>query len=1075
MTLSPSPLTETAVVDDPVFLLDRLADQAAKEGWFGLQDANLILAEALRELRPEQMLEPENSIASLIADWTVLAEKYRTGGRQTAGEIIGYLRRPELKIPLDEAEFGMLLEQLAADAPQAALVPVLAAAENSAAMPAGLAENGERYGLPPVAQALVDLLLRQGETVRTTLLAIAESAQGPTAEGLQQAGEELRRFHVGADTAGFSGLAQICSHVEANIDSWLERIDRFTGEHLELLLDWLNRVQDYLAAFHEADAGSLLVAGLADHPWPLPMPFETVAAVLERIRSESVASIGADAEPARPEKATDEDVSLALPDDVNPELLELLLQELPTHTRHFSEAVQRLHAGGGAQDLNIAQRAAHTLKGSANTVGIKGVAVLTHHLEDILIACAREQKLPGKILADTLMQAADCLEGMSEALLGLGEPPPEAKAVLQEILDWANRIDKEGLPDPSAEAACRETSAAFDATGAGVEKAETQSAAIRVPADRIEKLFRLAGESIILNGQAQESSHRIGNQLRAMRLQFALLRQLGEELERVIDLRDLAGRSADPADKGFDSLEMDQYNELHTVSRRMAEAALDAREIGLDIEKELGRIDSVLEDQQRYAVDAQETLMQTRLAPVSLVAPRLQRSLRQTCRSTGKPCELALKGENLRIDGDLLHTLVDPLLHIIRNAVDHGIEDAQERTAQGKPQAGRLEIAFAQEGDTIRVQCRDDGRGLDYRAIRAAAVKRGELTPDREVSEDELQRFILRPNFSTRTVTTQNSGRGVGLDAVYARIQALGGTMTMASKSGQGLTITLKIPLPLSLTHAVLVKVGEFRVAVSGKGIAQIRYRGDCELVTEDRTPTLLLEGKAYPAAALADLLQIPEPGGQQPRHGAVLLVQQEENATAVLVDSVVDTLDVVIKSLGHYIGKIPGFIGATILGDGAVTPVIDLPELLRAPRRPAEGVEWAPSAAEASAALRPTVLVVDDSLSQRRALEQLLEDAGYRVRTARDGIEAVELLAQADPALVLTDLEMPRMNGIELAAHIRNRAGRSRLPVVMITSRTTQKHRQMAEAAGVDAYFAKPVRDDDLLVKIMHLLHTEQ
>jgi chemotaxis protein histidine kinase CheA len=1069
---------ETPLEGDPVFLLEQLADESAAEGWFGLQDANLILAEAVRELRQDQEFTLESGgMAPLMAHWFALVEKYRSDYRQTAEEIIHYLRRPELKIPMDDVEFGMLQEQLAADAPPTPIVPTLHYTDNTVDLTPRFAENGKPdvdktpENLSPATQALVDLLLLQCQTVRASLLDIVKDDSESIADGLQHAKEELRRFFNAADTAGFSGLAQICAHVDANIERWLEQIDGFTDEHLELLLGWLSRVQDYLPAFNEADAGSHLVAGLADCQWPLPIPFETAAAILRQIRSES-ASVIQESEPVRPECASDEDISLVLPNDVNPELLDLLLQELPTHTQQFSAAVHRLQAGGSEQDVNIAQRAAHTLKGSANTVGIKGIAVLTHHLEDILIACAREQKLPGRALAGTLMNAADCLEGMSEALLGFGETPSEAKAVLQEILDWANRIDKEGLPDFSGDVAFSETAAVFDEAGSGIDKTDAPSTMVRVAADRIEKLFRLSGESIILNGQAQESSHRIRKQLQAMRMQFTLLRQLGEELERLIDLKDLTGRSANPANAGFDALEMDQYNELHTVSRRMAETALDAREIGLDIEKELEQIGAVLEDQQRYAIDAQETLMQTRLAPVSLIVPRLQRGLRQTCRLTGKQCDLTLTGENLRIDGNLLNTLVDPLMHIIRNAVDHGIENAQDRTGKGKPQTGRLEIAFAQEGDTILVRCRDDGRGLDYQAIRASAEKCGELTPDQQVSEEELQRFILRPNFSTRTVTTQTSGRGVGMDAVYARIVALGGTMAMTSITGQGLTIVLRIPLPLSLTNALLVNVGSFRVAVAGKGVAQIHHIGDCELVIEEEgTHTLLLGGKSYSAALLDNLLHIPEQRKHQRLHGAVLLIQHEEKTTAILVDSIIDTLDVVIKSMGNYIGKIPGFIGATILGDGAVTPVLDLPELLRAPLSPVDGIELAPMDIEAPEAMLPTIMVVDDSLSQRRALEQLLADAGYKVRTARDGIEAVELLPQIKPDLVLTDLEMPRMNGIELTAHIRNQASQSQLPVIMITSRTTQKHRQLAEDAGIDAYLAKPVRDDDLLMKIMHLL----
>jgi len=1058
MTGFTSTLSAIPWAPDPVSLLEHLADQSAKEGRFGLQDANLILAEAVRELRLDQDFDVGGGMAPMLAAWSDLVEKYRSDCRQATKAIIDYLRRPELKIPLAEDEFSDLELQLCAHA-DAEIRP----------LPAVTGPEFSEY-LSPVAQEIIALLLLQCQRIRSSLRDIAKDENGSVRGGLRQAEEDLERFFNAANTAGLTGLAQICAHVTANVGRLLEQSDSLTDAHLELLLGWLDQAQAYLPACNEADAGQLLVAGLADPQWPLPMPFEAVAEILRKIRSEGATVIN-DPAPVRPETAAEADVSLDLPSDVNPELLDLLLQELPLHTQQFSEAVQHLQAGGGEDDVNIAQRAAHTLKGSANTVGVKGIAVLTHHLEDILIACAREQKLPGRALGNALINAADCLEGMSEALLGLGAPPPDAKAVLQAILDWANRIDQDGLPASSGEEPLAEASTVSADPAAVIDKTETQSAAVRVAAGQIEKLFRLSGESIILNGQAQESARRLRRQAQTMRMQFTMLRQLGEELERLIDLKDLTGRAAVAADAGFDALEMDQYNELHTVSRRMAEAALDAREIGQDIDQELDQLGAVLEDQQLYAVDAQETIMQTRLAPVALIAPRLQRGLRQTCRLTGKACDLILTGENLLIDGDLLNTLVDPLLHIIRNAVDHGIENAEDRAVSGKPSTGQLAIDFVQEGHTLLLRCRDDGRGLDHAAIRAAAEKRGILAPGQPLAEAELQRLILRPNFSTRTVTTQTSGRGVGMDAVYARIVALGGTMALASETGRGMTIELRVPLPLSLTHALLVNVGRFRVAIAGKGIAQIHHRGDCERIVEEHEDRIVLGGKSYPATRLDRLLHIPEQRTQARPHGAVLLVEYEEKATAVLVDSIIDTMDVVIKGMGTYIGKIPGFIGATILGDGAVTAVLDLPELLRAPVRPIEAVALASIVREEADSVLPTILVVDDSLSQRRALEQLLVDAGYKVRAARDGIEAVELLPQVNPQLVLTDLEMPRMNGIELTAHIRNQPGQTRLPVIMITSRTTQKHRQMAEEAGIDAYLAKPVRDDDLLDKIMNLL----
>jgi chemotaxis protein histidine kinase CheA/ActR/RegA family two-component response regulator len=1067
------------VTDEQVASVEKLADKAAADGLYSLQDASLLLAEALRELANTGSTV-DSAFVSALAAWPECLASYRKEPNSGTEAIISFLRHPVLNMPLGDDEFAMLQEQLAseasADEAPSSQTPVddsSVASSTPTPVAAKDSMKGVAEPVSKVAQELVDLLMIESEQVRSYLQGIVVGDGESVLSGLQDAGDELERLGNAAKIAGFEGLNLVTAHIIINVQRFIEQIDVFTSERLDLLLEWIEQVQEYLPSFNDSDAGQLIVTGLIDEQWALPLPFEEMAAILLQIRTET-AAVGEQTEAARKEAATDEDVTLVLPDDVNQELLDLLLQELPIHTQQFSEAVQRLQSGGNEKDVQLAQRVAHTLKGSANTVGVKGIAVLTHQLEDILIACANEQKLPSRALANALINASDCLESMSEALLGTSAPPADAKAVLQEILDWANRIDKEGLPDSDSEETLPETQAIPDAAGATAESTEpeqAQATVVRVSGEQIEALFRVSGESIILNSQAHETSRRMRNQLKLMQTQFDLLQQLGNELEQLIDLRDLTGRSIGAISTGIDAMEMDQYNELHTASRRMAEAAIDAREISLDANKELDKMDALLDDQQRHVIEVQEVVMQTRLVAISTIVPRLQRSLRQTCRMTGKLGELVLVGENIQIDGDTLNAMVDPLMHILRNAVDHGIESEEDRLAQGKPGTGKLTFEFDREGNNILVRCRDDGRGLDYAAIRAAAVKRGLLVAGEDISDDELKRFILRPNFSSRSVSTQTSGRGVGMDVVRTQIINMGGTLTIDSVQARGMTIEIRIPLPLSLTYALLTNVGAYRVAVANKGISQVIYSGAGDIIKEDDKETLLLDGDIYPAVRLMDLLHVPDRRKASRPYAAILMVQDVDKTTAVLIDSVGDSLDVVIKGLGNYIGKIPGYIGATILGDGSVTPVLDVPELLRAPAYAVTGI--LPDAIESveSTSNLPTALVVDDSLSQRRALEQLLTDAGYRVQTARDGIEAAEILKAFSPNVILTDLEMPRMNGIELSAHIRTQDKIKHLPVIMITSRTTQKHRQMADDAGVDAYFTKPVRDEDLLIKMQNLM----
>ncbi|MDO9212831.1 MAG: response regulator [Methylococcales bacterium] len=1072
--------------------IEQLANELDAEGYTCLYSLSLLITDALHELSRRASIA-KTDLPSLLDNWLSLINAYRDNSLDAVHDIISILRHPELNIPFDEEDFAtfttLLIEEIgtknAVTEPQADIsdeAPVLssAATEND--------DDEVAEILSPMAQELVELLDTEAGLLNYRFLAVSfDEPLATRAEHLQQASEELDRLANASTMIGFAGLSEVCQQVNANIALYLQHIDSFTADNRDLLVDWVAHVKAYLLTFSKKDAGKSLLAQLSQPNWIQPLSPEASAVLLPKMRVTGLNEESAE-EDTREKIATDDNISLALPDDVNKELLDLLLQELPAYTQQFSEAIQRLHAGGSSKDIDVAQRIAHTIKGSANTVGIKGIAVLTHQMEDILMACAKARKQPNAALMSTLLNASDCLEAMCESLLGQGEPPQDAQEVLQEVLDWANQIAKNGIQDDvdvpqppvkqpfPVEAKITQSPTPEPVTPAPKETPTENSdttpvAMVRVPTDQIENLFKLSGESIILNGQIYERQRRLKNQLQVMEAQFTLLQQLGAELEQLIDLKDLSGRSTVNTGKDFDVLEMDQYNELHTASRRMVEASVDAREISVDMKKELETMNEVLEYQQRLVINTQEAVMQTRFVPVGSITLRLQRGLRQTCRLTGKQGELTVLGENLLIDGDTLSALIEPLMHLLRNAVDHGLESEEERIAMGKPPVGQITIEFDREGNSILVRCRDDGRGLDFGAIRYTAEQRGDVRSGDTVTEDELKRLILRPNFSTRTQSTQTSGRGVGMDVVNFQALSLGGSLSLHSVRGQGLTVELRVPLPLSRSHALLANAGAYKVAISSKGLTQILYSGAGEIKTISHEQILMIGDDIYPVVKLEDLLHIQDRRKERRSHGAVLLVENGGKMTAVLVDSITDSREVVIKNLGYYMKKIHGFVGATILGDGSVTPVLDIPELLRAPVYKQESSYSATTNTAEPRSNQHRILIVDDSLSQRRALEHILTDAGFHVHTARDGIEAVEWLAHNKPAVVVTDLEMPRMNGLELASHIRTQERLKNLPIIMITSRSTQKHRQMADEMGIDFYLVKPVQDDNLLINIQTLI----
>jgi chemosensory pili system protein ChpA (sensor histidine kinase/response regulator) len=430
------------------------------------------------------------------------------------------------------------------------------------------------------------------------------------------------------------------------------------------------------------------------------------------------------------------------------------------------------------------------------------------------------------------------------------------------------------------------------------------------------------------------------------------------------------------------------------------------------------------------------------------------------------------------MDTNILNDMIDPLMHVLRNAVDHGIETPEVRNAAKKSSVGKIDLSFIREGNTIIVRCQDDGAGLNYTSIRQVAEKRGLITQDQTITEDELNRLILHPGFSTRKETTQVSGRGIGMDAVYNQLLKIKGSINIQSITGKGCLVELRLPITLISTHALLIRVHQQIFAVSDRGVEQILHANSGELHRVGDIMTYQIGDDIYEIVYLESLLSLPVERRRNDRindRPALLIRDETGTMRAVLIEEVLESRDLVVKNMGEYMPQFQGILGATILGDGSVTPVLDIPELLRTPVKALVHnyeEQHFTDMRESSGIRQRMVLIVDDSLSVRRSMQQLVGDAGFEVRTARDGLEAIELLNTIQPDLLLVDLEMPRMNGLELTTHIRAQAKTQQLPIIMITSRSTQKHQREAESSGVDLYITKPVADDELLAQINKILH---
>ncbi|MBI3384210.1 MAG: response regulator [Aquabacterium sp.] len=905
--------------------------------------------------------------------------------------------------------------------------------------------------------------------------------------------EQLQNIVNAANLVGMTGLRQVLEVALINTAALQAEASPPTDAQVVLLLQWPELAMAYLQSPNDLGRAQALTALFMDPGWAMPAEAESIPDWLAELVSVKV--IRARASEGRPEQALPEHVDISAPADIDRKVLDSLLQELPPHAQAFSELVQRLAHGGTLDDAEQARRVAHTLKGAANTVGIKGVANLTHALEDILVAFGREARLPPPAVCDTLVEAADCLEAMSEALLQGDAAPPESLAVHQKVLNWANLIDQDGLPEalaaspdtdlasqanlaqpepiaPMAPIASQAPAAATQPVLAFAEaEPEATETYLRVPTSLIDALLKLAGESSIVTSQIQDRVKHLSDNINALRAGSRHFGQLSADLEQLVDVRGLAMLGGHTGE--LDALEMDQYNELHMLSRRIVESGADSREFVRSFERDITGLRDLIAEKERMQLEIQRCIQRTRMVDVASVVPRLQRTVRQAARVLGRSVALKVQGEQTMVDTELLDRIIDPLMHVLRNAVDHGIEPAEVRLAQGKQPEGQITLSFKSEGNNVAVCCEDDGAGLDLAAIRQRALAVGLIQPDAVLSEAEVMRLILVPGFSTRTQATQISGRGIGMDVVQRAVLDLRGTLEMGATPGQGSHFDMHFPVSMSTLQVMLTRSDEHLLAISVRGVEQILPAREELETTADGALFYLMQGERLPAVRLERLLGLPDRALQRPGVIEVAMVIRDEfrQHRVIIVPELFESRTVVVKPFHAMMARTLGVDGATILGDGAVASVLDLPDLLRGYQASAQ-----PAVSEMVQQAHnrlPVCLVVDDSVSVRRTMEQLMHDSGYEVLTARDGVDALGVVQSRAPDIVLVDLEMPRMNGLELTSALRNRLATKATPVVMITSRFTDKHRQLASDAGVNAFLTKPYSEDLLLNTMDGLLRS--
>jgi chemosensory pili system protein ChpA (sensor histidine kinase/response regulator) len=828
--------------------------------------------------------------------------------------------------------------------------------------------------------------------------------------------------------------------------------------------------------------------------------------------------------------AEEEDAGPEAAPSYDPEIAAIFAEEATELLDQAEDALRDLEntPADSRRVLLELQRLLHTLKGGARMSGVAPMGDLSHALETLLAEMSGGRVAPDAAATGLVQRCLDQLHQMRDAIeagqpvhaastlvakvagsaaevtraapeapvphapeVDVAPPTVERPPTREELVPVADapppRVSREPLPPaiempppvaleslsegaevPDQEPEHADAVRAEVATGQArpSERAETT----RVDAGLLDALLNGAGEISIFQSRLKQQLHSIEFHLGELGATVTRLREQLRNLEAETEAQILHRHEDDAAaDEDFDPLELDRYSAIQQLSRALAETSNDVASINELLHGLTSEADTLLTQQHRVTSDIQDSLMQTRMVSMQRHISRLARIVRQAALDTQKSAELVVTGADSELDRQVLDSILPAFEHLLRNAVVHGIEDQHRRKRAGKPDTGTVALKLRRDGSEVLIEVADDGAGLDLDAIRRKATEQGLLAEGQTASDEEAIDFILRPGFSTAGELTQAAGRGVGMDVVDNEVKKLGGSMRIETAAGQGTRFIIRLPYTLAVTHALIVNVGEETFALplpTVEGITRVRREQLLEILTHDE-PVLDYGGVSYRVQHLGSLVG-SAPSALPEEEGAValVLVRAGEHSTALLTDSLEGSREIVVKTLGPHIASVSGVSGATILGDGRIVVILDPVTLVRAQPAAAE-----PAVVEPAASAPLTALVVDDSITMRRVTQRLLERRNAKVLTARDGLDAITVLQEHEVDVILLDVEMPRMDGYQFATHVRNDPRLKDLPIIMITSRSGEKHRAKAIEIGVNDYLSKPYQEGQLIKAIESLV----
>ncbi|HEV2297779.1 MAG TPA: response regulator [Candidatus Acidoferrales bacterium] len=827
-----------------------------------------------------------------------------------------------------------------------------------------------------------------------------------------------------------------------------------------------------------------------------------------------------------------------LPNDaeVPEEVLQFFIPEAEEHLQAVTDCLLTLESNPNPEDINRLFRSMHTVKGSAAQVGLHRISAIAHRVED-LMGLVRDGVLdPDAEVTDICLQSVDILKKLLHR-----EWPDDATVrssvdslfgrIAQVVSDEGGGISSvnrmEGSAADVTDIASAERSkeqgkhqvARAAGQTAQTEAGQQQLHSVRISLDRLDKMMNAVGELVInrsrMIGRLAEleklveilsfSKSRLADKISSFQEKYEFS-WVGSN--RSAFMPDSQGVHRMPGNgsrkenvakqdafSDFSELEMDRYDDFNILSRSLTEISADVNEVLAQLGGFMGRVESDIDEFTKLAHHLQDQITQARMVPIGNLYRRLTRTVRDAAKMTGKEVELLLEGASTELDNNIIQQISDPLIHVVRNAVAHGIEEPSERAQAGKAPKGCISIRAYHRGNHIFIEVEDNGRGIDPDKIRVRAVETGFISAEqsRQMNERELRNLLFLPGFSTVREKTELAGRGVGLDVVKSNLDALNGEAEVRSRIGEGTCFTLRVPLTLIISQALFVRCGATLFALPLAFVEEIRRLRADQIEEVGGKLLTRVRDEVIDVVRLDARLALP-PLETINGYFRMVIVNVAGRHVGIIVEEVLRKDEVVIKSLGEYLRNLKLFPGAIIASDGGLILLLDLHRLAAqelsehatmAPTASAARI-FAPGATAVAAGSIPVeaidevqeervVIVADDSISVRKFVGRMLEKAGYRVRLASDGLEAAELVALSGAHLIITDLEMPRMNGYELMSHLRQNPDTRRIPVLVVTSRAGAKHRDRALKEGASGFLTKPVQEEQLLGTITQILGLER